>query len=346
MMICRKNIQVSGILFIFCGFTACLSDSSSDQPAVPDVKHIKVNLKLDRFEQDFFQLDTQNFVASLTALRQRYPDFLPAFQQQLIHLPEETQLTLEQETYGFLTAPQVRRLNDSVQVKFPRLDQFKQELTRLLQFYQHYFPQQPVPRIVTAVSELGSDAWMVNDTLLMVGLDYFLGKDFIAYDPNFFPDYMRTGFVPEKMVVKTAFILADRLVAPAPKGMLADEMIRNGKVLYIMDCLLPEVPDHLIMGYSEQKYNECIYNESEIWNLILEKKMLYESASKHHKMLNIGPNSGDFFTEAPGGLGNWTGWQIVKSYLKRQPNTTLSQLTRPSMGQEFLEQAKYKPKKK
>jgi hypothetical protein len=346
MMICRKNIHVVLFLFIFGHFMACNTGENADQAPVPDVSHIRIDLKLDRFEQDFFRLDTQNFVASLAALRQRYPDFLPAFQQELVHFKEEKALSLEQETYEFLTAPQVRRLNDSVQVKFPQMDQFKQELTRMFQLYQHYFPQQPVPRVVTAVSELGSDAWLVNDTLLMIGLDYYLGKDFLAYDPTFFPDYMRAGFVPEKMIVKAAFVLADRLVAPAPKGMLVDEMIRNGKVLHIMDCILPEVPDHLIMGYSPEKYAECVYNESEIWNLMLEKKMLYENASKHQKMLNQGPNSGDFFTEAPGGLGNWTGWQIVKSYLKRQSNTTLSQLIRPSAGQEFLEKAKYKPKKK
>jgi hypothetical protein len=346
MMICRKNFILIPFLFIFTLFMACNTDGDKEQTTAPYVGHIKIGLRFQRFEQDFFRLDTQNFAPALAQLRQHYPDFLPAFQQQLVHAPYETKLTLDQETYGFLTAPQVRRLNDSVQVKFPQLDAFKKQLTRMFQFYYYYFPQQSVPRVVTAVSELGSDAWMVNDTLMMIGLDYFLGKDFAAYDPTFFPDYMREGFVPEKMIVKAAFVLADRLVPPASKNLLLDEMIRNGKVLHVMDCLLPEVPDHLIMGYPEQKYSECVYNEAEAWSLVLEKKMLYESASKHQKMLNLGPNSGDFFTEAPGGIGNWLGWQIVKSHLKRQSNTTLGQLLRPTEGQAFLEQAKYKPKKK
>ena len=81
--------------------------------------------------------------------------------------------------------------------------------------------------------------------------------------------------------------------------------------------------------------------------VLLDMKVLYETlGTKNMKIVTAGPSTDNVFQEAPGQIGNWIGWQIVKSYMKRYPQTTLKELAKQEDAQVFLEKAKYKPKKR
>ena len=56
MKLSTRNPLLVAFVFI-AGF---LFSGCDDSPAKPDVSHIKVNLKMQRFEKDFFALDTNN----------------------------------------------------------------------------------------------------------------------------------------------------------------------------------------------------------------------------------------------------------------------------------------------
>jgi len=49
--------------------------------------------------------------------------------------------------------------------------------------------------------------------------------------------------------------------------------------------------------------------------------------------------------ESPGEVGNWMGWQIVKSYMNRHPETTLQELVALDDMQEILSKSRYKPRR-
>lgn len=53
----------------------------------------------------------------------------------------------------------------------------ERDLTQMFRYFKYYFPQNP-PTVVTAITELVGDAYLVNDTLLMLSLDYFMGEHF------------------------------------------------------------------------------------------------------------------------------------------------------------------------
>jgi hypothetical protein len=44
-------------------------------------------------------------------------------------------------------------------------------------------------------------------------------------------------------------------------------------------------------------------------------------------------------------LGRWIGWQIVRSYMKKNKETSLSELFSFSDSQQILSESGYKPKK-
>jgi hypothetical protein len=60
-------------------------------------------------------------------------------------------------------------------------------------------------------------------------------------------------------------------------------------------------------------------------------------------MVTPSPNAPVIFQEAPGEIGNWIGWQIVKAYVKRNPKAGMKELISQTDAQKFLESARYKP---
>mgnify|MGYP001362366363 CR=1 FL=1 len=149
----------------------------------------------------------------------------------------------------------------------------------------------------------------------MIGLDMFLGENFSGYNPDFFPQYLRRQFDKSFMTTKIALAWCTRIAGPPPGEQILDHMIHNGKILYLMDCLLPGVPDSTKMGYTREQLEGCQANEQEVWARLLEMKVLYQPLNnKNQKIVTPSPSADNVFQEAPGEIGNWVGWQIVMSY--------------------------------
>lgn len=338
------SVFAVGILTGAAFFTSGCGSDTADK--APDVSHINVQVNIQRFDQDLFALDTANLQPGLEQLSQKYPDFLPFFLTEIAHdqtNPDETPL---EAIAGFVTAPQVQRLRDSCEAAFPNLNRLNGELEQLLRYYRYYFPNRPLPRFATAVTEFVGDAYAVNDSLVMIGLDMFLGENFSGYNPDYFPQYLRRQFAPEYMPTKVALALSSRLVGPPPGERILDYMVNNGKILYVMDLLLPEVSDSTFMGYTREQLEGCYANEQEVWARLLDLNVLYQPLNnKNQKIVMPSPSTDIVFQESPGEVGNWVGWQIVKAYMSRYPETSLEDLLKQRDAQRFLEKAKYKPKR-
>ncbi len=341
-----RHLVVNALL-LGCLCSIILAGCGSGEPRknIPNVSNIKVALNLQRFDRDLFALDTNQLEAGLTTLAQQHPDFLPFFLQEVAHdqsNPNETPLAA---LTGFVKAPQVRRLQDSCAKAFPDLRDVEKSLTQMLRYHKHYFPERPAPRFVAAVTEFVGDAYAVNDSLMMIGLDMFLGERFSGYNPDFFPQYLRRQFEPPYLPAKVALALASRIVGPPPGERVIDYMINNGKILYVTDLLLPEMPDTLKLAYTAAQLEGCYTNEATLWARLLDMNVLYDPLGpRNQKIVMPGPSSDNVFQEAPGEIGNWVGWRIVQAYMRRRPQTSVQDLLRLREAQQILTEARYKPR--
>jgi hypothetical protein len=301
-------------------------------------------IKLKRFDQDLFALDTTNLKEGMNRLLRQYPEMLPLFTVQIIHDQTNPSETPEQALAGFLKASEVRQLYDTVQKVYGDLRWLEKDLSKMFRQYKHYFPEKPVPQVVTIISEYGIDAFTASDTLCGIGLDLFLGENYRGYNPEIFPDYIRRCLQKDYISVRLAKALAKNLTPPAKEQRLLDIMLENGKMLYIVDRLLPDTPDSLKMGYTAKQMGGCYANEQEGWARLLEQNLLYSSDfTKYRKLVTPSPNAPVLFQETPGEFGNYLGWQIVKAWANRNPNASMTELLNFRDAQKFLEAAKYKP---
>jgi uncharacterized protein YjaZ len=91
----------------------------------------------------------------------------------------------------------------------------------------------------------------------------------------------------------------------------------------------------------------CQENESYIWRYFIEKELLYSTDSKlPNRFTNMAPFSKFYLeidNESPGRVGQWIGWQIVRSFM--QNNKVSMQEMIKMDAKELFEKSKYKPKK-
>ena len=268
----------------------------------PDVSGIKVDIKIQRFDQDLFALDTNNIDAGLATLSPKYPNLLPLFSQNIIHDQSNPKETPSEAVRSFIAAPEAHHLYDTVQQVYADLRWLEKDLTQMFRYYKYYFPNKPVPTVASIVSEFSVDAFTYGDSLCGIGLDMFLGENFPGYNPEIFPAYIRRQFQRDYIPVWLAKAVAQNTFGDIPPGnRLLDMMLYNGKMLYIVDCLLPTLPDSMKMGYTREQMEGCEANEAAVWARLLTQKLLYSSNFEEFKKL-VTPSSGRF-SGSPGRSG-------------------------------------------
>lgn len=332
---CLKIYRFVFFLFLSALFVRC-ADDLEDAP----------ELRLTRFEQEFFSLDTSRLAEELPNFIEKHRLMAPLFLGELISdrsNPDETPL---EAAYFFLTEPQLRSLYDTVQQVYGRADWLERDLRRMFREYRRYFPDRPVPEVATIISAFATDAFTYGDSLCGIGLDMFLGENFRGYDPEIYPEYIRRQFRQEYMVPRLARALAQHIVGDPPAGgRLIDYMLHMGKAMYITEKLLPRAPQELLMGYTKEQIEGCLANERESWARLLDQNLLYSTDyRKFQKLISPSPNAPILFDEAPGEIGVWIGWRIVKAWAKRHPDADMRQLVEQRDSQKLLRESRYQPR--
>ena len=126
-----------------------------------------------------------------------------------------------------------------------------------------------------------------------------------------------------------------------------DEMIYFGKQLYLKDLWIPFKSNSEKIGYSVSEYEWSEDNEFYIWQYFVENELLYQTDRKLlGRFIVAAPFSRfnlELDSESPGRLGQYIGWQIVKSYMNNNSTSVLEMLQMDP--QEIFNNAKFKPKK-
>lgn len=325
---------------------------TADNTAIPDVSDIEVYSKIDRFEASLFSLNdlpADKIPEELNALKESYPNFFDFYAESLMSLyksdvPAEIKKT---KVLSFISDTSINELVDSCLKRYPNLDELESELNQAFRYYHHYFPYRKTPKFISYVGGFGPAAITLDSIIVGVNLDMHLGADMKHYDFLGFPKYQSAKFEPEYMAINMLKVYGNQLVPEnSRQRKLIDHMVRQGKVLYFLDKVLPKHADHMIMGYTKEQLEWCRKNESDVWAFFIENDMLFSSKRQQFlKYVNDGPTSSGMPADSPGNIGSWLGWQIVNSYAKNNPDLGLEDIMGLEGGEEILRRSRYKPRK-
>ena len=110
-----------------------------------------------------------------------------------------------------------------------------------------------------------------------------------------------------------------------------------------MQKFLPSVAEHKLINYTDTQLKDCYTGEARIWDLFIQNNYLQVADNNLIKnFVSEGPKTQELGENAPGNVGSFAGWQIVKKYANNNPKVSVDSLMRTSSELIFKE-AKYKP---
>ncbi|QEC51190.1 hypothetical protein FRZ59_01700 [Anseongella ginsenosidimutans] len=247
-----------------------------------------------------------------------------------------------------LSNPYIRAVAADIDSVYPSLEGLSADLAAAFGRYHEYFPGQPVPQVFTYPASLSAfrPAVWNSDSLLAIGLDCFLGADYYFYQTTSFPRYVTRRFTPAHLV-PTAIKGYIQYHFP-PRGEQATflaGMIYEGKVLYLLDRLLPETPDSLKIGYTREQMGWATTYERNIWAYFIEQNLLYSTvALDYSKYLDEAPFTSGLGPNSAPRAGAFTGWQIVRKYMEENKSVSPAELMADPDAQKILRLSGYKPR--
>jgi hypothetical protein len=345
---------------IFLSFLICvLLISCGNNPELPDISGVRVDLKYRRFERDFFQIDSMNTRPGITNLVAQYPEFAPLFVNHVLGLGplSDSNTLIDPGIRRFLHINQ--SLFETTEKTFGETNDLAEELTGAFRYLKYYFPQYPIPEILTTIGPMDalpplsngepSPNYMGKD-FIAIGLQFYLGKDYSIYqDPHFIanivPVYKSRKFERAYITADVMKLVIDDLYPDSSKVQsLGEIFIEKGKRMYLLQSLLPEKHDTILYGYTNDQLKWCEENEREIYSYFLQQDLFYQhDLSLIMPYCTDGPYTQGMPQESPGNIGLFVGLKIVKSYLKKHPKINPRELmTTPASV--ILKKSNYKPR--
>ncbi|WP_299110981.1 gliding motility lipoprotein GldB [uncultured Winogradskyella sp.] len=316
-------------IYIILIFGGVLVSCNKDSKLEGEIAKIEADYTIERFDKAFSAAKPKD----LSNLKQAYPFLFSK------HVPDSIW---------------VYRINDTLQdmllnevgTSFADLKDVKQDLTSLFQHLKYYDKTFTIPRVITLTNDVDyRNKTIITDSLVLIALDNFLGKDHDFYQS--IPRYLAANLAKNQIIPEVTEGYAKKYVFQTQRKTLLDEMIYFGKLLYFKDIMIPFIPDEEKIGYTIQQIKWAEANESPIWSHFIENEMLYSTDSKLPSRFIADAPFSKFYleldNESPGRLGQYIGWQIVRAYAETTDEGVMSILQKEP--QEIFTKSKFKPKK-
>lgn len=340
-----SSMKFSSVYVLLTGFI--LLSSCGSEPLKINVDNIAVpKLTIDRLEKDVFTMDTTDVQKATDALTLKYGKFYASFISGIINNGGLRDSSYSTRIKAFISDSAMHAAYLDCERKYPTTDELNAQISDVFKHYSYYFPDKPLPRVITMMSGFNYPS-VVQDSTLALGLEMYLGKDDAFYQMLTLPRY-KTMFMNKENMLPDA--VRTWMMNEFPYEMdqtdFISEIVYMGKIMYLTDALMPEVADTMKIQYTKKQLDYCTQNEFNVWSYFAAQKLLYTTdQAEIMKFTSDGPFTAAFSKESAPRIGYWIGWQIVRQYMKNNPKTSLAELMKLNNAQQFLAKAKYKPSK-
>jgi hypothetical protein len=333
----KKSIAVIALLLLF--LASCKPDKE-ECAFQPETSSIKIDLQIEHLEDSIISFTSKQQLVDFFSRHSVMRDIF------FNHQGYPNDSVFINELYHRFASPSFDTVLLETKKVFGDGSELKKEFTQAFTNLKFYYPEFKIPKIQTVITGMESDLF-VSDTLIIVGLDYFLGNG-AKYRPNMY-EYMLKRYTKEFVVPSTMLLygIDSRIneVNMEDKSVLAD-MIAYGKAYYFAKQMLPCVPDSVFIGYTSKEIDGARENQDIIWKHLVEKEVFYSNVKNiKQKYIDERPKTIEIGDQCPGRIGVWMGWQIVNEYVKQNSQrNSLPKLMKVGNAQQIFKGSKFRPK--
>ncbi|MBL8002223.1 MAG: hypothetical protein JNL05_09705 [Flavobacteriales bacterium] len=338
-------VRTKAKTLFFALVTALVLGCSQPTP-VPDPVPLAQPLRIERLDQDLFHTPPDSAAGLGLKLQARYGEFFRIYVEQILQGAPVSDPRLPMVLMRFAQDPDWRAAQNAADSVLgdlePQRRQFEDAFTRL----KALFPDSLTPRLVAFNSGYNYGIVPTSDVLAF-GVEWFIGPDqpvvkLLAPEnfPQYVKDRMRPGMLVPSALKGWLMVHYTRDVQGAD---LLTNLVETGKVMVLLDAILPEADAADKLAFSPQQLAWCEANEFNVWKSILDEQFLYSRKDEVvARFMNDGPFTNGLPRESPGHIGEWIGLRMVQAYLKENPKVTLPELLAMTDPQPVLRA--YKPR--
>jgi gliding motility-associated lipoprotein GldB len=313
-------------IVIFFFFFACKQGMQNEM----EIESMPIEIEFDRFDLKFYNQEAE----VIPELKQNYPYLFPK------QFSDSVWIARQKDSLQLI-------LQEAVSEVFEDTTPLEREISHLFKHIKYHFPKVEVPHVVTLTNNVDYQIKIVySNSLLLISLDTFLGADHPLYEG--IPNYIRKELDQKFILSQIAEKFAAFVIPPAEDRTFLAQMLYEGKKMYLRDLLLPHQSDAIKIAYTQAELNWVEENELYVWQYFIERQVLYKTEFEWvQRFLEPAPFSKFYLqldNESPGRIGRWIGWQIVRSYMEQNPETSLEELLKMP-AQRLFNLSKYKPKR-
>jgi hypothetical protein len=340
-----KIYKIVIVIFIVVFLSICFSCEQKKRFEVKQetVKQEEKLVRIERLDSAVIMLDRNNLTAGLKKISKKYPEIYKNYFDNLLEIDvKDTTFTAEMME-DLLTDSIYSKVNADVLKTFANIKPLEAKMATVYAYFRQYFPEIQLPELYFFVSGCNRNIF-THKGYIGIGADWYLGAEYPLYQQLTY-EYMVQNMTPESIPIDvTSVILSDAFPFKNMQNRLIDNMLYNGRLLYIISVFLPNETEENITGYTAKQLAWCKKFERDIWAVIIDKKDLFSTDSQIIRAyIGDAPFTQPISQDSPGRLGTWLGYRIVKSYMNNNKNIDLQQLATENNFQQILEKSKYKP---
>jgi len=307
---------------------------------------ISADIQIKRLEADLFSPDPSDIPSGIPELREKYGGFLQLFSYVInagdINDPEFSDLLL-----SFVTDKLNNEVYAAVMKLYPEITPIEEEIEDAFRHYLWHFPDKRIPTVITCITGFNNSI-ITGDSVIGIGLDRYLGRDCSYYTQLGIYRYISARMNHYNIVPDCIYGWGatewDFDAMKYPAGNVMAEMIHEGKLKYFEKCMLPEINDTVVFGFTEDQMKFCRNNERQMWQYLIEHDLLFSTDQfTIRKLTDEAPFTSYFTSESPGRAAVWLGFRIVESYMMKNREISLEALMNSTDIQGIIEGAKYDP---
>ena len=314
---------------LFAAIVTLLYGCKSVNKKGPDIKNVKLEIKVDHFENDFFNLDSNNLEKGLQKLKTKYGRFYTDFLFNIAAFSVE-KTKLNKQLTAFLIAN--KSTCDSISYYIPDLNLQLKHIENALKRAKIYFPKLKTPdRLITYIGPIDGYGSFAISSNICIGLQQFMGARYHRYIDQ--KAYLESIYGAQRLKQFTGAYIAPSAIKawinrefPDQPGhyTLKDKLLEEGRKAYLLKALLPNMPDSTIFGYDHQHMSWCKNNEILI-KKYFEHENLLNTDSPEVIVTYISDNlrAEGLPEDFPDHIGKYLGFMMVRSYMENQNKTTL-----------------------
>ncbi len=332
--------------------SSCRPKTSGPNLPAPDVIGIASGLNVVRADALLEAPDEASFVQAWDNFYSKNTAFAVFYRDWILQIPPDSMgpdRDAASAIYSIFVAPEImRNLADTVHHRMSNLQQPLEVLDQAFRYHHYYFPTDTLPPVYLYSGIFGQPVDLTPD-FACVALTMFMGRDFSGYKtftsdnlPRFLFHRLSPEYIPLRVMDAVA---RTNWPTELAENTVLQHMIQEGKLLCYLDRVMPKVADSLKIGFTSAQLDWVEINQAQAWTLLVTEELLFSTKTQDiARIVGEGPHTKGMSEDSPSRVGVWIGWQIVRAYLERYPDTTMDELFALTDARALLEQSRWKAK--